>query len=111
MKLLLDANISWRLSLKLKSYFEDCIHVDYTNLLQPARDIEIWNYAKTNDFVIVTNDSDFINFVILHGFPPKIILFRTGNQSNSYLENLIVNNKQAFEDFFVSSENGVLEIS
>lgn len=111
MKLLLDANISWRISQNLKSYFDDCIHVDFTNLSKPARDIDIWKYAKANNFVVVTNDSDFINFVNLYGFPPKIILLRTGNQSNNYLESLMISNKQVFEDFFVSSENGVLEIS
>ena len=28
MKLLLDANVSWRLSVKLKIHFDDCSHVD-----------------------------------------------------------------------------------
>jgi predicted nuclease of predicted toxin-antitoxin system len=28
MKLLLDANISWRLEAKLKNHFTDCFHVD-----------------------------------------------------------------------------------
>ncbi|MEO6330270.1 MAG: DUF5615 family PIN-like protein [Ginsengibacter sp.] len=45
MKLLLDANISWRLANKLKIYFDDCTHVDHVELAVPARDIEIWEYA------------------------------------------------------------------
>ena len=45
MKLLLDANISWRLVAKLKIYFDDCLHVDHIGLTVPAKDAEIWAYA------------------------------------------------------------------
>jgi len=54
MKLLLDANVSWRLAARLKSYFEECLHVDYTGLNIPAQDIEIWNYALNNNLIIIT---------------------------------------------------------
>ncbi len=42
MKLLLDANVSWRLADRLKSHFEECLHVDYIGLNIPAKDIEIY---------------------------------------------------------------------
>ena len=61
MKLLLDANISWRLSDKLKHHFEDCFHVDHISLRIPASDNDIWKYAKTNELIIVTNDDDFVD--------------------------------------------------
>ncbi|MGK7392431.1 MAG: DUF5615 family PIN-like protein [Candidatus Cyclobacteriaceae bacterium M2_1C_046] len=48
MKLLLDANLSWRLCAKLKSQFSDIKHVDHIGLPVPPKDIEIWNYAKEN---------------------------------------------------------------
>ena len=35
MKLLLDANISWRLVSTLKKVFEDCFHVDFIELSIP----------------------------------------------------------------------------
>ena len=38
MKLLLDANISWRLAEKLKSHFADCTHVYHIALKIPASD-------------------------------------------------------------------------
>jgi predicted nuclease of predicted toxin-antitoxin system len=41
MKLLLDANLSWRLVEKLKPYFDDCVHVDKCNLPVPAKDLEV----------------------------------------------------------------------
>jgi predicted nuclease of predicted toxin-antitoxin system len=53
MKLLLDANLSWRLVNKLKTHFEDCFHVDHVELSVPATDTEIWNYALDNHLIIV----------------------------------------------------------
>ena len=110
MKLLLDANISWRLCARLKSYFEDCVHVDHIELKVPAGDLEIWNYALKNKLTIVTNDEDFIKLLDYKGYPPKIILLRTGNQSNSFIEMLLINHKQDLYSFFKDEDMGLLEI-
>ncbi len=56
MKLLLDANLSWRMIPALKTHFEDCFHVDHIGLQVPSKDKEIWEYAKSMNLVIVTND-------------------------------------------------------
>ncbi len=55
MKLLLDANLSWRMVIVLKQHFEDCLHINSIGLAMLAKDVEIWNYAKQNDLIIVTN--------------------------------------------------------
>lgn len=68
MKLLLDANVSWRLSARLKFHFEDYFHVDDIGLKIPASDIEIWNYALANELIIVTNDYDFVNLLNFKGY-------------------------------------------
>ena len=59
MKLLFDANLSFRLVKKTEEYFPQSIHVTDTELPNPAKDIDIWNWSKNNDFIIVTNDEDF----------------------------------------------------
>jgi len=41
-KLLFDANLSYRLVKKLTDNFEDCIHISKTGLSIPALDIEIY---------------------------------------------------------------------
>lgn len=110
MKLLLDANISWRLADKLKSYFDDCKHVDHIELGVPARDIEIWEYALQNKMMIVTNDDDFLNLINLKGFPPKIILLKTGNQSNRYIESLLIKHVEDIKSLQSSPDVGLLEI-
>ncbi len=110
MKLLLDANISWRLASKLKGHFDDCSHVDNIGLAVPAKDIDIWNYALRHCLIIVTNDEDFLNFSNLKGFPPKVVLLRTGNQSNSYVEQLLVSHRDDLQKLFESEDYGVLEL-
>ena len=110
MKLLLDANISWRLIAKLNPHFEECLHVDNIGLTVPAKDVEIWNYAQANDCIIVTNDDDFLNLANTKGFPPKVVLLRTGNQSNNFLGDLLIKHQKDIEDLFSSEEYGFLEI-
>ncbi|WP_019989487.1 DUF5615 family PIN-like protein [Rudanella lutea] len=83
MKLLLDANLSYRLVKKLSDTFPDCLHVTRTGLPVPADDSMIWQWAKRNDYLIVTNDDDFYNLANLFGFPPNVVLLRMGNQSSS----------------------------
>ncbi|MEO8819310.1 MAG: DUF5615 family PIN-like protein [Ginsengibacter sp.] len=110
MKLLLDANLSWRLCSKLKSYFEDCLHVDLIGLTVPAKDFEIWDYAWKHNLIIVTNDDDFIDILNIKGYPPKIILLRTGNQSNFFIEKTLIKKYLIISSFIHDINIGLLEI-
>ena len=56
MKLLLDANLSWRLCKQLQPYFDDVRHVNYIGLEVPAKDFEIWKWASDHNYIVVTND-------------------------------------------------------
>lgn len=84
--------------------------IDNTGLHIPAKDSEIWEYAKKNNLLIVTNDEDFFNLSSFRGFPPKVILLKTGNQSRRYMEKLLIALKPRIEEFIESAEYGVLEI-
>jgi predicted nuclease of predicted toxin-antitoxin system len=110
MKLLLDENLSWRMVAVLKQHFEDCLHVNTIGLTIPAKDFEIWNYAKENNLTIVTNDEDFVDFVNVKGFPPKVILLRTGNQNQLFISNLLIQRKGDIQLLNDSDETGLLEI-
>lgn len=110
MKLLLDANISWRLIIKFKVYFQDCFHVDNIGLAVPSKDIDIWNFALSNNLIIVTNDEDFLNLSNLKGFPPKVVLLKIGNQSSAFIEAAILNRISYIQSLYDSNEHGLLEI-
>jgi predicted nuclease of predicted toxin-antitoxin system len=109
MKILLDANISWKLIELIKPAFPDCLHADHIGLAFPAKDIEIWHYAKENNCIIITKDSDFVSLLEINGYPPKIILLKTGNCKNNALAEVIIKAENGIKDF-VESDCGLLEI-
>jgi len=110
MKLLLDANISWRLCSFFSDNFGECIHVNKIGLTNPAKDAEIWQYAKDHNFIIITQDCDFINFIEVKGYPPKIILIKTGNINRKQMEEILIQAKQPIFELSDSEEYGLLEI-
>lgn len=59
----------------------------------------IWEYAKANDFAIITYDEDYEGLSQLRGWPPKVILIRPGNLSNQQVINLIELNADAITEF------------
>lgn len=58
MKLLLDHNLSPRLVNRLIDLYPNASHVFLVEL-DRVTDLAIWMYAQTNDYLIVTKDSDF----------------------------------------------------
>jgi len=108
--LLLDANLSWRSVEVLNNHFDNCYHVDNIGFIVPAKDSEIWSYAKNNKLVIITNDEDFLNLQVLWGFPPKVVLLRTGNLKRKEIEDILINSKKDIVNLLESDEFGLLEI-
>ena len=109
MKLLLDSNISWRLCPFITENFGECAHVNKIGYPIPMKDFDIWLFAKENSYVIVIQDSDFLNFLETKGYPPKIILIKTGNINRKQMEIILLQAKQQILNFS-SDEYGLLEI-
>jgi predicted nuclease of predicted toxin-antitoxin system len=110
-RVLIDANLSWRLS-KLLSDLFDCIPSNRTGLPIPASDKDLWHYAQKNNIqLIITNDEDFEQLSRLWGWPPKVVLLRTGNQTTQYYADLLRRKFDTINDFLDSEELSVLEIS
>lgn len=72
MKLLLDENLSRRIVPFLQSDFPGSSRVSLLGM-ESASDDEIWQYAKNNDFVIVSRDADFQERSLVAGHPPQVI--------------------------------------
>ncbi|WP_251959849.1 DUF5615 family PIN-like protein [Nostoc commune] len=64
MKLLFDQNLSRKLVTQLADVFPDSSHVQFHGL-EVKTDTEIWEFAKTNDFCIVTQDVDLAACTVL----------------------------------------------
>ena len=70
MKLLLDQNISFRLIKRIINIFPESSQVRALGL-ENTTDFEIFEYAKKNNYTIVTFDSDFCDLNVMKGFTPK----------------------------------------
>ncbi|MDW7691244.1 DUF5615 family PIN-like protein [Flammeovirgaceae bacterium SG7u.111] len=103
MKLLFDQNISYRITKKLAIHFEGCKHVSDCGL-SDTEDTEIWKYAKSNDYTIVTFDADFFDISMVNGHPPKIIWVRTGNLTTPQLASLMLEKKTTIIAFLENAE-------
>jgi len=88
MKLLFDQNISHRIVDRLRDIYPDCEQVRRLEL-ENKSDVEIWKFAKKHAFCIVTFDSDFYDFSLLKGQPPKVLWLRTGNMKTENIEGLL----------------------
>jgi predicted nuclease of predicted toxin-antitoxin system len=110
MKFILDANISWRLIRVLEAELGEVIHSENIPIHQPADDFAIWTYAKSNQYSIITLDSDFHEMALLNKCEPKIIHLRFKNESNHFISEKLINSKEEIFHFLNHSNQFVFEI-
>ncbi len=109
MKLLFDQNIYQRILKVLPEIYSGSTHVKMEGLIN-SPDSYIWEFAKKNGFIIVTQDSDFNELNSLLGFPPKIIWIRTGNLKTQVIINILIDNYLDIMKFNEDNNFGVYEI-
>jgi len=109
MNILFDQNISFRLIKKIGDVFPLAKQVKELNLKNSA-DKEIWEFARDNDYTIITFDSDFYDFSIVWGHPPKIIWIRTGNKTTNEIERILRKHKDTINYFYEDKGLACLEI-
>lgn len=109
MKLLFDQNLSPRLADALSEIFPNSAHVR-TKGLATATDREVWDFARTEGFTIVTKDSDFNDLVILQGPPPRVVWIRLGNCTTEAIEQLLREHRDAIDSLASDNEADLLEL-
>jgi predicted nuclease of predicted toxin-antitoxin system len=109
MRFLFDQNISHKILAMLPEQFSDSSSVKKEGLIN-STDREIWEFAKKNDFIIVTQDSDFNDLNLLLGFPPKIIWIRTGNLRTKAIMDILLTYIFDIEKFISDADHGCFEI-
>ncbi|MEO8452399.1 MAG: DUF5615 family PIN-like protein [Gemmatimonadota bacterium] len=103
MKLRLDQNLSRRLVADLGDIFTGSTHVGLVGL-DRADDAEIWRYAATNGFVLVSKDADFHQLSLVRGAPPKVVWVRLGNASTQAIASLLRRHASDLELFVTDAE-------
>ncbi len=109
-KLLLDENLSDRIIYRITDLYPASEHVKTLSLIK-SEDVMIWQYAKVNDFVIVSKDSDFHQRSILYGHPRKFIYLCVGNCPTSKIVHILRENYDMISQFGGAEEESILVLS
>ncbi len=108
MRLIVDENISWQLKKLIPLW--DVLPSNEIKSTKRLTDLLIWEYAKANDYTILTFDEDFSELQNLFSYPPKIIWLRTGNLITSEIASLLLRYERRIEFFLLDEEVGIYEI-
>ncbi len=82
----------------------------YATMPKRFSDLDIWSYAKDNDFTIVTFDADFYEWQLIRGYPPKVIWLRLGNTKTEIIASELIESLDQIRNFISDRETGLLEI-
>ena len=109
MSLLIDENLSPSLPRALQDIFPGSLHVFDIDLEATGDDI-IWAYALENRFAIVTKDKDYYQLSLERGYPPKVLLIRTGNTPAAVVVALIRSSENDIRRFLRDEETALLSL-
>ena len=79
--------------------------------MKEAEDLAVWEYAKQQNFMIVSKDADFHQRSFVFGFPPKVVWIRLGNCSTADVEQVIRKNFAIIKMFAEDEEAAFLVLS
>ena len=103
MKLLFDQNISFRILKQISDVYPEAKQVKDVGL-ENSSDSEIWEFARKNQYNIVTFDSDFYDLSVIKGIPPKIIWLRISNTSTIGIAKVLIDNQELIREFIQSPD-------
>ncbi|HEV2801232.1 MAG TPA: DUF5615 family PIN-like protein [Pyrinomonadaceae bacterium] len=87
--------------------YPNSAHVHLVGLDQ-ATDQTIWEYARLNNFIVVTKDADYSDLSVLSGYPPKVIRIRRGNCETREIESLLRSDYEAIKALDEDAAIGIL---
>jgi len=92
MKFIVDAQLPFQLALFIQRKGFDALHTNDLPDKERTSDDYIRAIAKSEDRIVITKDSDFIDSFILKSIPQKLLLITTGNIKNQQLFYLLEQN-------------------
>ena len=108
MKLLLDQHLSRRIVPFLQEVFPGSSQLALLGK-ERAPDREVWELARSGNYVLVTQDADFADLSAVFGAPPTVVWLRTGNLGRSQCLKLLLDRRSAIETA-VSETKALVEI-
>ena len=107
MKFLIDENLSDKLADRLGAAYPGTMHVKHVHLSAHA-DAELWDLARKDGFIILTQDDDFVEMSMMRGAPPKVVHLAMGNHTTKEWLAIIQANAVAISHFAADPDTGLL---
>jgi len=101
MKFLVDANLPFKLALKLRDQGFDVLHTDHLPEKELTSDKELRKISVEQDRIVISKDSDFLDSQLINGIPSKFFYISTGNIINRDLIRLIDQNLGRIVELFL----------
>ncbi len=92
MKFIVDAQLPYGLKIFLDSLEYDTIHTDDLPLKAETPDSAINDISNTQERIVITKDTDFLDSFYIKNTPSKLLLITTGNIINKELYSLFTKN-------------------
>jgi predicted nuclease of predicted toxin-antitoxin system len=109
MKLLFDENLSPKLSHQLRDLFPNSLHIRDVGMKSTIDPI-VWDFAKSNNLMIVSKDADMHDLSLVFGNPPKVIWLRLGNCSTFQVETLMRRDFDTIKFFYQDKYSSLLDL-
>ncbi len=107
MKFLIDENLSDKLVARLEAMYPGTKHVKHVQLTSHA-DADLWEFARKDEFIILTQDDDFVEMSMMRGAPPKVVHLAMGNHTTKQWLSIIQANAVAISHFAADADTGLL---
>jgi predicted nuclease of predicted toxin-antitoxin system len=108
-RLLFDENLSRKPVERMADLYPGSVHVTSVGLAETA-DLEVWRYAKTNGYTIVSTDADYFELAATLGPPPQVIWLRRWTHPTRDAENLLRREAIRIAEFGANPELGILAL-
>ncbi|EIE03401.1 DUF5615 family PIN-like protein [Leptospira licerasiae] len=88
MKFFIDAQLPFSLVYLFKEKNFEVLHTEHLPLGNKTSDSDIISYCDSNDLILITKDSDFLDSYLIRKKPRKLLVVTTGNIKNKELFSL-----------------------
>jgi predicted nuclease of predicted toxin-antitoxin system len=109
MKLLLDENLSRRVIPAIADAYLESSQIALLGM-ESVADGGVWEYAKREGYILVTQDSDFHDLSALYGHPPKVIWLKCGNQPRRRVVEILLSIRDDVHAFANNPDLSCLEV-
>lgn len=102
-KFIVDTQLPPKLAKALSAKGFQAVHTTYYPEGQNLKDYRIREIASKENRIVVTKDTDFFDYYMLKGAPPKVLLLEVGNIDNKILLLFFEKNLEAIVSLFDTS--------